>query len=169
MSYLKATISDIRTLSPSVKLFEIDLGDQRFSYQPGQWVNIELQTGAANQNAAFSITSSPNGKNAIEIAVKRVEHLPTSQFIHDQLKVGDDINISQAQGDTVLPDNIDQNQPMIFIAGAVKCKSNPHFLPVSILVAVGVCFNSSHTALPTPLFGVLLNFIKPKLSHPIIP
>jgi ferredoxin-NADP reductase len=117
MSYLKARIADIRTLSPSVKLFEIDLGGQDFSYLPGQWVNLKLQTSAANQNAAFSITSTPNGKNAIEIAVKRVEHLPTSLFIHDQLKVGDDINISEAQGDTVLPENITQNQPIVFIAG----------------------------------------------------
>ena len=117
MSYLKARISDIRTLSPSVKLFEIDLGSQSFTYLPGQWVDLELQTGTNNQNAAFSITSTPNGKNAIEIAVKRVEHLPTSMIIHDQLKVGDDIGISEAQGETVLPQNIAQNQPMIFIAG----------------------------------------------------
>jgi ferredoxin-NADP reductase len=117
MSYLKARIADIRILSPSVKLFEIDLGGQHFSYIPGQWVNLKLRTDAANQSAAFSITSTPNGKNAIEIAVKRVEHLPTSLFIHDQLKVGDDINISEAQGDTVLPENIAQNQPIVFIAG----------------------------------------------------
>jgi nitric oxide dioxygenase len=118
MSYLKARISDIRTLTPSVKLFEIDLGGQDFVYVPGQWVNLELLTGeAANQNAAFSITSTPNGSNAIEIAVKRVEHLPTSRFIHDQLKVGDDINVSEAQGETVLPENIAQNQPLVFIAG----------------------------------------------------
>jgi ferredoxin-NADP reductase len=122
MSYLKATISDIRTLSPSVKLFEIDLGDQSFSFLPGQWVNLAFQAGAANQNAAFSITSTPSastptGNNAIEIAVKRAEHLPTSLFIHDRLKVGDDITISQAQGETVLPENIVQNQPIVFIAG----------------------------------------------------
>jgi ferredoxin-NADP reductase len=117
MSYLKARIADIRILSPSVKLFEIDLGGRHFSYIPGQWVNLKLRTDAANQSAAFSITSTPNGKNAIEIAVKRVEHLPTSLIIHDQLKVGDDINISEAQGDTVLPENIAQNQPIVFIAG----------------------------------------------------
>lgn len=117
MSYIKARISDIRNLTPSVKLFEIDLGGQTFTYVPGQWVNLELQTGAADQNAAFSITSTPNGENVIEIAVKRVENLPTSRFLHDQLKIGDDINISQAHGETVLPDNIAQNQPIVFIAG----------------------------------------------------
>lgn len=117
MSYIKATISDIRTISPSVKLFDIDLGGQTFSYLPGQWVNLELQTGKANKNAAFSITSTPNGKNIIQIAVKRVEYVPTSLFIHEQLQIGDDINISQAQGDTVLPENIGQNQPIVFIAG----------------------------------------------------
>ncbi|MCG6969451.1 MAG: FAD-dependent oxidoreductase [Gammaproteobacteria bacterium] len=117
MSYIKARISDIRTLTPSVKLFEIDFGSQAFAYVPGQWVNLELQAGSADQSATFSITSTPNGKNAIEIAVKRVEHLPTSLFLHEQLKIGDDINISQAQGNTVLPDNISQNQPMVFIAG----------------------------------------------------
>ena len=118
MSYLKATISDIQNISPSVKLLEIDLGEQPFVYTPGQWINLELSAGhGANQNAAFSIASIPNGKNAIEIAVKRLEYVPTSMFIHDELKVGDDVCISQAQGDTVLPKNIEQNQPMVFIAG----------------------------------------------------
>lgn len=117
MSYLKATISNIQKLSPSVKLVEIDLGGQSFVYQPGQWVQLELNTGGSNQNAAFSITSTPNGRSAIEIAVKRVERIATSLFIHDELKVGDDVTISRAQGDTVLPQDITQNQPMVFIAG----------------------------------------------------
>ena len=117
MSYLKARISDIRTLTPSVKLFEIDLGGQTFVYLPGQWVDLKLRTEASQQNAAFSITSTPNGKNTIEIAVKRVEHLPSSRIIHDKLKIGDAISISHAQGDTLLPENIGQHQPLIFIAG----------------------------------------------------
>lgn len=117
MSYLKARISDIQIISPSVKLFEIDLCGQPFAYLPGQWISLRLNDASLNQNAAFSITSTPNGKNAIEIAVKRVEYVPTSMFIHDELKVGDNIGISQAQGDTVLPENIAQNQPMVFIAG----------------------------------------------------
>jgi len=117
MSYIKARISDIRTLSPSVKLFEINLGGQAFSYVPGQWISLKWQSGDTSQNAAFSITSTPNTKDSIEIAVKSAEHLPTSQLIHDQLKVGDPVNISRAQGDTVLPENIAQNQPMVFIAG----------------------------------------------------
>lgn len=117
MSTLKARISDIRKISPSVKLLEIDLGEQHFVYQPGQWVQLQLNSGDAKQNAAFSITSTPNGKNAIEIAVKRIERVASSLFIHDELKVGDDVTISRAQGDTVLPDNITQNQPMVFVAG----------------------------------------------------
>jgi len=117
--YLKATISDIRNLSPSVKLLEIDLGGQHFVYRPGQWVQLGLNTSGSEQNAAFSITSTPkpNGKSAIEIAVKRIERVATSLFIHDQLKVGDNVTVSRAQGDTVLPENIAQSQPMVFIAG----------------------------------------------------
>jgi ferredoxin-NADP reductase len=117
MSYLKAKISGIRRISPSVKLLEIDLGNQPFVYLPGQWVQLELNTRGSSQNAAFSITSTPNGKNAIEIAVKRIERFATSMFIHDELNVGDDVNISLAQGDTVLPENIAPIQPVVFIAG----------------------------------------------------
>ncbi|WP_455204595.1 ferredoxin--NADP reductase [Kaarinaea lacus] len=115
MSYLKATVTEIRNLTPSVKLFEFDFGNQEFNYLPGQWVDVQLNIDAQNQNAAFSITSSPNHNNAIEIAVKRVEHFPVSAHLHDQLHVGDAIAISPAQGDVVLPPQL--QEPLVFIAG----------------------------------------------------
>ena len=114
MSFYKATITEIRQLTPSVKLFEIDLGGQTYDYLPGQWVQIALENGETN-NAAFSITSIPNGKNAIEIAVKRVEYLPSSKLIHDQLQIGDELSVSHPQGDIVLPKQL--QQPLVFIAG----------------------------------------------------
>ena len=85
MSNFKARITEIRKLSPTVKLFELDLGEQHFEYSPGQWVSISIKNGINNQNAAFSIVSAPNEKNTIEIAVKRVEEFPSSKIIHDEL------------------------------------------------------------------------------------
>jgi ferredoxin-NADP reductase len=146
MSNLKARISDIRKLSPTVKLVEIDLGGQSFVFQPGQWVQLGLNSRGSIQNAAFSITSTPNGRNAIEIAVKRIERIATSLFIHDELKVGDDVTISDAQGDTVLPDNMEKNQPMVFIAGGTgitpfvsmlrKIYSTDHHFTATLLYSV---------------------------------
>lgn len=115
MTYIKATISDIQKLSPSVNLIEIDLGEHNFSYVPGQWVDVTLAINKQTQNAAFSITSIPNGRNFIEIAVKRVEHLPISAYLHDNLTVGDDVSISEAQGDIVLPEAV--KSPLVFLAG----------------------------------------------------
>ena len=117
MSYIEARISDIRTLSPSVKLLQIDLNDEAFSYLPGQWINLDLNSGAMKSNATFSITSSPNGRNVIEIAVKRVEAIPSSKIIHDELQIGDAVRVSEAQGKIVLPVNLDAVPPIVFIAG----------------------------------------------------
>jgi ferredoxin-NADP reductase len=115
MTQYKATITEIRDLSPSEKLYEIDLGRQRFDYQPGQWVDLSLSPENAEQNASFSITSTPNGRNTIEIAVKRTEHFPISMRIHEQLHVGDGVSVSEAQGNVTLQEPI--AEPVFFIAG----------------------------------------------------
>jgi ferredoxin-NADP reductase len=114
MKQYKAIVADIRELSPSVKLFELDLGGHILAFQPGQWVDVQLNTDFPDSNAPFSIASIPDG-GAIEIAVKHTEHIPLSTFFHEQLNIGDPVIVSEAQGNIILPPN--QREPVVFIAG----------------------------------------------------
>ncbi|MDH5326238.1 MAG: FAD-dependent oxidoreductase [Gammaproteobacteria bacterium] len=113
MTLSSAKITAIQALSPTVKLLELSC-EPPLSFIPGQWVLVEANRDGKTEAAAYSISSIPNSNNSIEIAVKHVTQIPISGYLH-QLKTGEPLQISAAQGDTVLPQN--PTGPMVFIAG----------------------------------------------------
>lgn len=74
-----------------------------FSYQPGQFVTLDLEIDGKPVKRAYSISSSPTRPYILEITVKRVlpppnaPHVPpglVSNWLHDHLNVGDKIKLS---------------------------------------------------------------------------
>jgi len=78
-----------------------------FDYQPGQFVNLELEINGDTVLRSYSISSSPTRPYTLEITVKRVPapidqpHAPpglVSNWLHDTLKVGSRVKISGILG-----------------------------------------------------------------------
>ncbi|ACB51525.1 hypothetical protein cce_2175 [Crocosphaera subtropica ATCC 51142] len=74
-----------------------------FAYQPGQFVTLNLNIDGKPVKRAYSISSTPTRPHLLEITVKRVPsppnapHVPpglVSNWLHDRLKVGDQIQLS---------------------------------------------------------------------------
>jgi glycine betaine catabolism B len=74
-----------------------------FSYQPGQFVTLNLEIEGKPVNRSYSISSTPSRPYTLEITVKRVPppadgpDIPpglVSNWLHDRLKVGDSIKLS---------------------------------------------------------------------------
>lgn len=74
-----------------------------FSYQPGQFVTLDLEIEGKRVRRAYSISSTPTRPHTLEITVKRVPppanapDVPpglVSNWLHDRLKVGDKIKLS---------------------------------------------------------------------------
>ncbi len=62
-----------------------------FTFRPGQFLNVAFGIGGARMNRSYSISSSPNERNFVELTIKREERGAVSRHIHDLIKVGDTI------------------------------------------------------------------------------
>ena len=62
-----------------------------FSFVPGQFLNVAFGIGGARMNRSYSISSSPDERNFVELTVKREPRGAISRHIHDLIKVGDSI------------------------------------------------------------------------------
>ncbi|MFH7029122.1 MAG: FHA domain-containing protein [Heteroscytonema crispum UTEX LB 1556] len=95
--------------TPDVKTFSfVAEPPVQFSYQPGQFVTLELQINRKPVKRSYSISSTPSRPHNLEITVKRVpppsdalDAPPglVSNWLHDNLKVGSQVKISEPLGD----------------------------------------------------------------------
>lgn len=79
----------IREETPDVKTFVLAPKDPCvFSYQPGQFLTLDLSIGGESINRCYTIASAPTRPHTISITVKRVPGGPVSNFLHDNIRVG---------------------------------------------------------------------------------
>ncbi|WP_232826239.1 FAD-binding oxidoreductase, partial [Cyanothece sp. BG0011] len=78
-----------------------------FNYKPGQFITLNLTINGKPVKRAYSISSTPSRPHTLEITVKRVPppaDIPdappglVSNWLHDHLKVGDEITITGPSG-----------------------------------------------------------------------
>lgn len=76
-----------------------------FRYKPGQFATLHLTIDGESVNRSYTISSTPSRPHTITHTVKRVpaagDHPPglVSNWLHDNMKVGDEIEISGPYGD----------------------------------------------------------------------
>ncbi|MUG91086.1 FHA domain-containing protein [Scytonema sp. UIC 10036] len=78
-----------------------------FTYQPGQFITLNLEINGKPVKRSYSISSTPSRPHTLEITVKRVPSPPdapdispglVSNWLHDNLRVGHEIKISGPLG-----------------------------------------------------------------------
>ena len=88
-------VGSIITETPSVKTFRfLPASADRFlpfTFVPGQFLNLAFWIGGARMNRSYSISSSPNQRDHIDLTVRREPRGAVSRHIVDLLKVGDTI------------------------------------------------------------------------------
>ena len=95
--------------TPDVKTFRfMPVGEPvLFTYQPGQFITLTLDIDGQKVRRSYSISSTPSRPHNIEITVKRVPppadkpSAPSglvSNWLHDNVKVGSQIQISSPMG-----------------------------------------------------------------------
>ena len=86
-------VGSIITETPSVKTFRLlpSSGEHLlpFTFVPGQFLNLAFWIGGARMNRSYSISSSPNQREHVDLTVRREPRGAVSRHIVDLLKVGD--------------------------------------------------------------------------------
>jgi glycine betaine catabolism B len=70
-----------------------------FRFRPGQFITLELMINGENINRCYTISSSPAQPDTLSITVKRKPGGVVSNWLHDNLKPGSEINVLGPAGD----------------------------------------------------------------------
>ncbi|MEQ1527985.1 MAG: hybrid-cluster NAD(P)-dependent oxidoreductase [Methylococcales bacterium] len=64
-----------------------------FSYLPGQYVTLSLLIDGRRVQRSYSLSSTPSRLNTLEITVKRVANGVVSNWLYDNVHIGDSLNL----------------------------------------------------------------------------
>ncbi len=70
-----------------------------FNFKPGQFVTLELPIGGKTVRRSYTISSSPSRPHGLSITVKRVAGGLVSNWLHDNMVVDFEFNLSGPNGD----------------------------------------------------------------------
>jgi ferredoxin-NADP reductase len=112
MPTYRASVTDIENLAPQVLQLTVGLGEARFRFKPGQWVNFRFPEGVSR---AYTIASPPQRPEAVQLCI-RVGGGRGGAALQN-LKAGADVMVEGPFGDFVLPDG--DGRSVVFLAGDV--------------------------------------------------
>ena len=108
----RATVTAIVELSPTIKGVHLQL-DRPMAFQSGQYVNLDLP--GIDGSRAFSLANPSGRADEVELHVRLVEGGAATSYIHQQLKVGDQLHLSGPYGQFFVRGS--QPGDLIFMAG----------------------------------------------------
>lgn len=110
-------LSEVETITPlthDTRMFRFRLKEpNEISFKPGQFIQFRIP--GAGEERAYSIASSPNDKNIVELIVRLVPGGLCTTYMFNKLKVGDSIYLTGPYGDFYLREETDA--PLVCVAG----------------------------------------------------
>lgn len=95
--------------------FEPVDGGELMAFQPGQYVTVLLTVDGQPLRRSYSLSDAP-GKPYYRISVKRETHGVASNHLHDNINVGDEIELLAPCGEFVLRE---AERPLLLVTGGV--------------------------------------------------
>lgn len=90
-----------------------------FTYISGQYLTLKFYINGNEERRAYSLCSSPYTDNLLEVAVKKVEDGIVSNYINEELSIGDKIEVMPPQGNFILEPNTNATKNYVgFAAGS---------------------------------------------------
>lgn len=123
----RATVVAIDELSPTIKGIHFEL-DHPMQFQAGQYINLNLP--GVEGARAFSIANKPSEGSVLELHVRRVPEGAGTAYIHEQLQVGDTLDVSGPYGQFFTRKSSPED--LIFIAGGSGL-SSPQSMVLELL------------------------------------
>ena len=89
-------------------------GLRKIKYKAGQYITLIVRINGRKYARPYSFSSAPSVEATIEVTVKRVFDGIVSNYIHDELKVGDVLEVLEPMGDFTF-DNLNSKQFFFFM------------------------------------------------------
>lgn len=98
--WFEAQCVSVETLGVDSKAFRFTSDAPALArYRPGQFVTIEVEIDGRRLCRSYTLSSTPTRPDSFEISIKRVADGPFSNWICDQLQVGDTLRMSGPFGE----------------------------------------------------------------------
>ncbi|WP_457300898.1 ferredoxin reductase [Phyllobacterium sp. P5_D12] len=112
----RATITEIVRQTPRVVSFFLQPSEP-LAYRPGQHVDVRLSAPDGYQaQRSYSIASTPEQGEIIELAIERLEDGEVSAFFHEVAKIGDEIELRGPIGGHFIW-TVEDGAPILLIGG----------------------------------------------------
>lgn len=105
LSEVRARVAEVIEETPSTRTLVLQPNALWQGAIAGQFVRVRVEINGRQIERVYSLSSCP-GQRRLAITVKRQEGGLVSNFLHDCVKLGDVLTISQAAGDFVLPQRL---------------------------------------------------------------
>ena len=115
----QAEVVRLEDLTHDVKGVWLQLDGEGIDFQAGQYINLSVP--GIKVPRAFSLANKPSQGNLIELHIRLVADGEATPVIHNQLKVGDRLNVAGPYGRFFVRKS--RTDPMIFIAGGTGLSS----------------------------------------------
>src|SRR5215470_12643319 len=92
-------------------------GEIPFTYLPGQFLTLRISPRGVPVRRSYTIASSPTWRDRIEVTIKREPHGLVSRWLHDELKVGDEVEMEAPNGTFVFDGR--QSQSIVLVGAGV--------------------------------------------------
>ena len=115
--YFNATVREVvKVTSDAVNIvFDNPGGD--FIYEPGQFITIILTIDGKKVRRAYSLCTTPGVDEFPAVTVKRVEGGLMSNYVNDNVKAGDVIEIMEPMGMFTLPYERESERHIVLLGG----------------------------------------------------
>jgi ferredoxin-NADP reductase len=114
---LRLRVAEIQAASLSAKIFRlVSEGSYLPPFQAGQYINLTVDVGQVRTSRPYSISSPPNQVGYYEIAVRRAADGFVSNFLLDELQVGDSLESTSPAGNFYYNPLV-HGQDLVFLAG----------------------------------------------------
>ncbi len=90
-------------------------GGKVMAHEPGQYIGLRLVIDGNEQRRNYSLSAPSNGQS-LRISVKREPGGKASNFLHDQIQVGDELQVFPPAGQFTLKRS---DKPLVLISGGV--------------------------------------------------
>jgi len=90
---------------------------KKLKYKPGQFLTIHVPIEKQIHKRAYSFSSNPFTDKDLKITIKRVEKGLVSNFVHDNLKVGDKIKVDNPAGSFFIQPDVKTTRQYVLFAG----------------------------------------------------
>jgi ring-1,2-phenylacetyl-CoA epoxidase subunit PaaE len=109
MKKFTLTIQDIRTETKETKtLCFKQPGLRKIRYKAGQYITLLVKINGRKYSRPYSFSSSPSVDSLLEVTIKRIPKGIVSNYIHNELKVGDVVEVIEPLGDFTYDINLTQ-------------------------------------------------------------